>query len=140
LELLGPVAFNKKVTLRLKNASNLPKVTLDAQKIGQVLGNILSNAIKFTPRGGSIEVSAGLPNDHNIRLEVRDTGIGIPPEHLDTVFEKFGKHQRKGTEGERGTGLGMPIVKRFVELHNGTVAIDSVVDKGTTITVELPVM
>jgi len=70
---------------------------------------------------------------------VKDTGIGIPSEHLPKVFEKFGNHQRSGTSGEKGTGLGMTIVKTFVELHNGTIVVESEQGVGTRFTIVLPV-
>ncbi|HRI31823.1 MAG TPA: ATP-binding protein, partial [Candidatus Kapabacteria bacterium] len=114
-------------------------VTADEPKITQVINNLLSNAIKFTPKGGSVFVTLSAHNDTQLCITVKDTGIGIPPEHLPKVFEKFGNHQRSGTSGEKGTGLGMTIVKRFVELHDGTIDVQSQQGVGTTFTIILPI-
>jgi len=113
------------------------EINADRSKIFEVFGNLVSNAIKFTNNGGTIRMLCEVI-DGRVHVHVRDNGIGIPEENIPKIFEKFGKHQRRGTGGEKGTGLGMPIVKRFVELHGGTVAVASKQGSGTTITVELP--
>ncbi len=138
------VALNKGVTLVDVYSSPVILINADEPKLVQVFNNLLSNAIKFTPKGGTVTVNVGFEPTHDnsssmLRVSIRDTGIGIPPEHLPNVFEKFGKHQRSGTAGEKGTGLGMPIVKRFVELHHGTIQVDSTVGEGTEFTIMMPV-
>lgn len=135
------VAISKGLQLVFQHS--LPQVpfviTGDEPKITQVINNLLSNAIKFTPKGGSVDLSLSSLSDTQICIVVKDTGIGIPSEHLPKVFEKFGNHQRSGTSGEKGTGLGMTIVKTFVELHNGTIVVESEQGVGTRFTIVLPV-
>ena len=109
----------------------------DERKIRQVLLNLLSNAVKFTPAGGSVRVSARRENDELV-VAVSDTGIGIAPEDQPTVFEEF---RQVGTPSERsreGTGLGLTLAKRFVELHGGRIWLQSVLGAGTTITFAIP--
>ncbi len=118
------------------SAQRIPAL-LDSAKIGQVINNLLSNAIKFTEPGGTVTLRIEDRGDW-ILLEVSDTGIGIPEELLPHLFEKFGPHQRLGTQGEQGTGLGMPIVKGFVELHGGRIQVKSQEGRGTTFTIMLP--
>jgi len=112
-------------------------IDCDIAKIKQIFNNLVSNAIKFTPENGSVFLKHSHNDTHNI-FKVQDTGIGISPENLPKLYEKFGDHQRLGTGGEKGTGLGMPIVKSFVDLHNGTIEIESEVGKGTTFVISLP--
>jgi len=112
----------------------------DRSKLQRVFQNLLSNAIKFTPEGGMVEVHAWQEPDtpRPIVVRIRDTGIGIPPEQLPTLFTPFSPGQRSGTGGERGTGLGLAIVKRFVELHGGEITVDSTPGQGTTFVIRLP--
>jgi two-component system, sensor histidine kinase and response regulator len=135
-----PAAKNKNVLLHVQ-VTDLPKVMCDDSKLSQVLGNLLSNAIKFTPSKGSITVAASISadNDSSVVINVSDTGIGIPPEFMANLYKKMGGHQRSGTSGEKGTGLGMPIIKRYVEEHKGTIHVASEQGKGTTFTIKLPV-
>ena len=109
----------------------------DLAKIKQIFNNLVSNAIKFTPENGFVYLKHSHNESHNI-FKVQDTGIGISPENLPKLYEKFGDHQRLGTGGEKGTGLGMPIVKSFVDLHGGSIEIESEVGKGTTFVISLP--
>jgi signal transduction histidine kinase len=138
------VALNKGISIVDEYSSPTILINADEPKLVQVFNNLLSNAIKFTPKGGTITVKATIePMDNAVvepmlRISVRDTGIGISPDHLPKVFDKFGVHQRSGTAGEKGTGLGMPIVKRFVELHGGTIHVESKINVGTIFVVVLP--
>jgi signal transduction histidine kinase len=101
------------------------------------LRNLWSNAVKFTPPGGQVSISYRIKGDR-VEVTTTDTGVGIKPEHLDHIFDK-NKHQTlKGTEGERGTGLGLLLVKELVELNNGTIRIESEWGKGTSVFVSLP--
>ncbi len=137
LRLLEKIARSKGLTLTLECPATPVQVPVDAPKITQVINNLLSNAIKFTPSGGRVTLPiCSLPEA--VEICVEDTGIGIPPEHLPHLFEKFGPHQRPGTAGEKGTGLGLPIVKHFVELHGGTVQVESTPGVGTRFTVRIP--
>jgi len=137
IKLLEPIARSKELMLELDCPDTPLLLTADEPKLRQILNNLLSNAVKFTPRGGKISTRIR-STENGVQLVVEDTGIGIPPEHLPHLFEKFGPHQRPGTQGERGTGLGMPIVKHFVELHGGRIEVESTVGVGTRFTIWLP--
>jgi signal transduction histidine kinase len=108
----------------------------DAQRLGQVIDNLVGNAIKFTPAGGQVSVSVERRNGH-VHLEVADTGIGISEAEHEQVFERFYRAEaaRKGLEG---TGLGLTIVKTLVEAHRGSLSVDSEPGAGTTFAVDLP--
>ena len=98
--------------------------------------NLLSNAVKFTPDGGRVDVSARR-GDGAVEVAVSDTGIGIAPEDLDHVFEEF-RQVGSGTAKAEGTGLGLPLAKRFVELHGGRMWVESEVGRGSTFSFTLP--
>jgi signal transduction histidine kinase len=132
------MARPKGISLHLECPDTPLYATVDAPKITQVINNLLSNAIKFTPSGGHVTVRLQPLPDGTVELQVEDTGIGIPAEHIPHLFEKFGPHQRAGTAGEKGTGLGMSIIKHFVELHGGTIAVESTPGVGTRFTIRLP--
>jgi signal transduction histidine kinase len=108
----------------------------DERRIKQVIFNLLSNAVKFTPAGGKVDVSATRINGE-VRVSVADTGPGIAPEDLDRIFEEF--QQSETGVGEReGTGLGLALSKRFVELHGGRIWLESELGHGSTFTFALP--
>jgi len=115
--------------------TNLPLVEADSARIVQVLGNLLRNAIKFTPRGGRITVSAN-PDDSRLAFSVRDTGPGISDDNQSRVFDRFW-HASQGAR-VRGTGLGLSIAKGIVEAHGGRIWVDSVLGEGSTFTFTLP--
>ena len=100
--------------------------------------NLLSNAVKFTPDGGKVDVAARNLG-RNIQIAVRDTGIGIAPEDHAAVFEEFKQVGRDYTRKAEGTGLGLALTKRFVELHGGEIRLESELGKGATFTFTLPV-
>jgi signal transduction histidine kinase len=110
----------------------------DERKVKQILLNLLSNAVKFTPDGGRVELSAKLDTD-KVEIAVRDTGIGIAPGDQQAVFEEFKQVGRDYTRKAEGTGLGLALTKRFVELHGGEIRLDSVPGRGSTFTFTLPV-
>jgi signal transduction histidine kinase len=112
---------------------------VDVTKFSQVVGNLVSNAIKFTNEGGQIRVEIGYAQNDatQLQLQIIDSGIGIPNDLKPRLFEKFGA-QRIGTKGEKGTGLGMPLVKRYVDLHHGTITVESMERIGTTFTIRIP--
>ncbi len=136
-ELLRINAAAKNINFKTDFGTTDVPVVVDTAKIGQVINNLLSNAIKFTHPGGTVTLRVKDCGDV-VQIQVSDTGIGIPQEMLPHLFEKFGPHQRPGTAGEKGTGLGMPIIKGFVELHGGTVDVQSKEGEGTTVTITLP--
>jgi two-component system sensor histidine kinase VicK len=112
-------------------------VEIDEDKFMQVLNNLISNALKFTPDGGKISVAV-LEGDTDVILSVEDTGVGIPEEYRATLFDKFSNARRLGLKGEQSTGLGMSIIKTIVEWHQGKIWFESEVNKGTTFYVQLP--
>ena len=108
----------------------------DERRIKQVIFNLLSNAVKFTPAGGEVDVSA-LRVNGEVRVSVADTGPGIAPEDRDRIFEEF-QQSESGLEQKEGTGLGLALSKRFVELHGGRIWVESEVGRGSTFTFALP--
>ena len=114
------------------------KVNFDHKKGLQILANLLGNAIKFTPRGGNVDIRVQ-SSPHRTRVEVKDSGQGIPAPELSAIFEKFKQTSTRSTEGEKGSGLGLSIVKQLVDLHKGTVEVESEVGKGTAFIIEFPV-
>jgi signal transduction histidine kinase len=114
----------------------LSRAWFDSDKIIQLLTNLIGNATKFTPQGGSVTVSI-LRQGEELVMRVRDTGMGIPKESLPKIFERFYRVPRPGKEIQ-GTGLGLSIVRKIVDLHRGRIEAESELDKGTTFTVFLP--
>jgi signal transduction histidine kinase len=117
---------------------DVPAVVGDMVQLRRMLDNLLSNAVKFTPAGGQIAVRLHRINQH-VRLEVADTGIGIPREKLARIFERFYQVDGSTTRRYGGVGLGLALVKEIVETHGGTVAVESEVERGTTFCVTLPI-
>lgn len=113
-----------------------PPVYLDLERFDKVLYNLLSNAMKFTPPGGRIAVRVKPTGDH-VRLQVADTGIGIRPEQIPHLFERFRQAEGSVNRSYEGSGLGLALVKELVELHNGQISVNSTYGEGTTFTVWL---
>jgi two-component system sensor histidine kinase/response regulator len=136
-DLLQASAANKSIAL----SSDIPDVTVtaDREMMSLILRNLISNAVKFTPRDGSVAVSATLDEDGSMcRVAVEDTGVGIPPEMVDHLFDLTSR-SRTGTEGERGSGLGLTIVAEFLHLHGAEPAVVARDGGGTRISFALPV-
>ena len=127
------------IKLELEVTPPLDEILADERKLKQVVVNLLANAVKFTPDGGRVSVQAAQVNG-DVRLRVRDTGIGIAPEDQQRIFEEFQQARRQTAQSREGTGLGLTLSKRFVELHGGTLTVESEPGKGSTFTVTLPVM
>ncbi|MEA2625562.1 MAG: hypothetical protein QOD06_1607 [Candidatus Binatota bacterium] len=125
----------KGIDLRVEAEPGLPAVDVDVVQIERVIANLLDNAIKYTSAGGSVRVSITRIG-RDVVLAVSDNGPGIPPEELPTLWDKY--RRRAANRRVSGSGLGLFIVKAIVEAHGGTVAIDSRVGDGTTVTVRLP--
>jgi PAS domain S-box-containing protein len=132
-----PHAQQKQLHLSVELEPNLPPVVYDSDRMIQVLTNLVSNAIKFTPEGGSIVIGTRRQGEH-LAIRVSDTGMGIPREALPKIFSRFYRVYRPGKE-IKGTGLGLVIVDKIVAGHGGRIEIESEVNKGTTFTVLLPV-
>ena len=136
---LRSLAEKKKVKLDFKPLREFPKVACDAERIIQVLTNLVGNAIKFTPENGSVTVQLeGAPN-HCVRFIVSDTGIGIRKEDLGRVFERFEQVKDAGSRESRGTGLGLSICRELVKLHGGQIWAESEFGKGSRFIVSLPI-
>jgi PAS domain S-box-containing protein len=118
--------------------SPAPQLVVDARKLVQILVNLTSNAIKFTPFGGAVRLAANLRSDGALAISVSDTGIGIAPESLETVMSPFGQVESAFQREHHGTGLGLPLAKLLTEMHGGTLSLESNPGRGTIVTVVLP--
>jgi two-component system cell cycle sensor histidine kinase PleC len=118
--------------------TDLPAVIADERALKQILLNLASNAVKFTPPGGRLTIFCHLDSAGEIRLGMSDTGVGIARDDLPSVFENFGQGRHDVVTADKGTGLGLPIVKGLAECHGGRVELQSEVGEGTTVTVILP--
>jgi PAS domain S-box-containing protein len=138
MSMLMPRAIDGRVLVRTRFDPALPKIRGDMRSLKQVVINLISNAIKFTEPGGSVTVSAALDQEGGMDVTIADTGIGIPSEHIDAVFEPFHQVENVRTRRQMGTGLGLAISRSFMQLHGGTIKLDSVLGRGTTATVHIP--
>lgn len=135
VERMRPQALRGQVALTLETEERLPPVLGDAERLERAAVNLIHNAIKFTPAGGTVRVSAAREHDAVV-VRVRDTGRGIEPEELPRIFERFYKTD-KAREGG-GTGLGLAVVKHTIEAHGGTVGVESAPGRGATFSFKLP--
>ena len=135
---LAPRAAAQDVTLEVAPAGTLPPVQADAQRLGQVLRNLLTNALAHTPAGGTIWLAARR-DGAVVCFEVRDTGCGIEPVHVPNVFERFYRADPAHARGTGGTGLGLALVKDLVTAHGGTGGVTSVVGRGSSFSFTIPV-
>jgi two-component system phosphate regulon sensor histidine kinase PhoR len=127
----------KRLTIEIDAASDLPPLTADVLRLEQVFNNLVDNAIKYTPPGGRISISARSQGGH-LCMRVKDSGQGIPPPDLPHIFERFYRVEKARSREGGGTGLGLSIVKHIVAMHGGFVEADSAYGKGTTISVCFP--
>jgi signal transduction histidine kinase len=125
------------ITLALELSPGVGDCVADQRKFKQVMLNLLSNAVKFTPRGGQISVRVRCGNGH-VEVAVSDTGVGIAEKDLKIIFEEFRQVGTDRLKKEEGTGLGLALAKKFIELHGGTISVQSEVGKGSTFTFTLP--
>lgn len=137
LRMIEAQAREAGIAVRCETVPNLPLLRADARRLRQVLLNLLSNALKFTPAGGDIRVTA-FRTPEALSIAVTDTGIGIAPEDIPRALENFGQIDSGLDRKYDGTGLGLPLSKRLLELHGGTLEITSMVGTGTTVTVTFP--
>ncbi|MEW6494610.1 MAG: PAS domain S-box protein, partial [Cyanobacteriota bacterium] len=132
-------AHHKSIKLSSKISEGLGNIEVDERRMRQVLVNLLSNAVKFTPEGGEVRMEVETDSEAEIiKLSVIDTGIGIAPENLDKLFKPFVQLDSSLSRRYAGTGLGLALVRRIVELHGGSVSLESEVGKGSQFTVNLP--
>ncbi len=126
-------------TLTASLEPGLPDITADRERITQVMMNVVSNSIKYTPDGGTIEVTAGREGTGRVWMEVSDTGIGIPEKDRDRIFERFYRVDKARSRESGGTGLGLSIAKEIIDQHRGSISIVDKPQPGLTIRIELPV-
>jgi signal transduction histidine kinase len=138
VHLLRGQGTKAQVALHLDVAPALPLIRADQRRLRQVILNLLSNALKFTAAGGEVRVSISW-SLAGYEVTIRDTGIGIAPEHIAKALEPFGQIDSRLSRRYDGTGLGLPLAKRLVERHDGMLSVESTVGVGTTVTVWLPV-
>lgn len=137
-ETMEPLARVNNITLKEELPHDLPPVEADRAKLRRIIVNLLSNAIKFTPQGGTVTVEAEQV-DNRLRVSISDTGVGIVKEDVARLFNKYEQARSRATRGEKGTGLGLYITKRLVELHGGEIHALSEPGKGSTFTFTLPI-
>ena len=137
LRLTAPGAKEAGIAVSLDLPPTAPAVVADARRMKQIALNLLSNALKFTAAGGAVRVSLALEDD-GLAMAVSDTGIGMTPEQIPVALEPFGQVDSSLSRRHEGTGLGLPLCRRFAEAHGGSLTIESELGKGTTVTVRLP--
>jgi signal transduction histidine kinase/DNA-binding response OmpR family regulator/ligand-binding sensor domain-containing protein len=137
------IADQKGLSLKFYSEKEKIDIFFDPEKIEKVFNNLISNAIKFTPEGGSIELTIqtgkelSLEEKDIVQITLKDTGIGIPPERIPYVFDRFYQVERTERSELEGTGIGLTLVKELIELHSGSITVESTVNKGTKFTVSL---
>lgn len=136
-ETFKPIAQQEGVTITSDIKDDLPTVQMDRERMVQVLTNLVSNALRYTPTKGKITLAA-YPAAAGVVLEVKDTGAGIPADQIENIFERFYRVDISRHEAQGESGLGLAIVKSIVEAHDGTVTASSQLNKGTTFTITLP--
>ena len=124
--------------IRIETEPDLPPMVGDRERIEQVVVNILSNAVKYTPSGGRIRLAAKRAGANHVRITVEDNGVGIPADDVPRLFERFYRVDKARSRAAGGTGLGLAIAKEIVEQHEGKIALTSEYGKGTTVTITLP--
>ena len=132
-------AQEKEIRLELEPVPELPPLLGNRQNIEEILSNLITNSINYTPNGGRVSVSATVKNDY-LSISVTDTGFGIPKDDLDRIFDRFYRVKNEKTRFITGTGLGLPIVKSIVDAHNGMIDVKSEPDKGTTFDIRIPIV
>jgi signal transduction histidine kinase len=139
IDIYNPLANAKGVNIN-SHFSTPGTFHLDSEKFKLVVSNLLSNALKFCREGDNItlDIKISGTDDKTLYIYLSDTGIGIPAEFLPNIFDKKKEHQRQGTKGEISTGMGLPIVKKYVDLHNGEIRVESIVGMGTTFHINIP--
>jgi diguanylate cyclase (GGDEF)-like protein len=151
INIMNSLAENKFIEITLSIGENITTITADRVKLKQILYNLISNAIKFTPEGGMIKVSVSKEENTNgripaappgleyIRFSVKDTGIGIGPEDKERIFDEFGQANSAFSKKFGGVGLGLALTKKLVELHGGTITVESSLGEGSTFSLVIPV-
>ena len=137
---VSPLALKKDITLEREIAPAVGSVILDRQRFIQVLYNLLSNALKFTAEGGHVRITADIHNKAQLRVQVEDNGIGIAPHDIGRLFIEFRQLDASTTQHYEGTGLGLALTKKLVEMQRGTIEVRSELGRGSTFTILLPLL
>lgn len=135
---LRAYAESKGITVQADLDPTLPVCTGDPDRLAQVINNLINNAIKFSPRGALVLVKTICLDNKKLRVEVKDSGPGIPPHEVPLLFEEFSRLTNRPTGGEKSSGVGLAISKSLVEAHHGQIGVDTTVGQGSTFWVELP--
>ncbi|NMM44306.1 HAMP domain-containing histidine kinase [Rhodospirillaceae bacterium KN72] len=138
IDILGGLAVEKEIDLRIETLGAGAWILGDETKLKQIMINLIANALRFTPNGGKVRVILGELGDGTVGFKVIDTGAGISSDRMATVFDPFVSGKQVPDGGERGNGLGLSISKRLIELHGGTISINSQVGEGTTVKAAFP--
>ncbi|HKP23995.1 MAG TPA: PAS-domain containing protein [Dongiaceae bacterium] len=138
IETVHKAAEERKLTLNSDIAADCPIMHADPRSVRQILLNLMSNAVKFTPHFGTVTLSVRRSGDSGIEVKVADSGIGMGPEEIVKALEPYGQVESDLSKKHKGTGLGLPLVKSLAELHGGSMRVESERGKGTTVTVLLP--
>ena len=138
--LVADMVSKKKIEMLLEIAEDLPNIEADELKVKEIIYNLLSNAVKFTPEGGKLGIRASTRKaDSEIEVVVWDTGVGIARENMEKIFEGFFRVDTPYSRVTEGTGLGLPLSKKLVELHGGNLTLASAgLDQGTSVRFTLP--
>jgi len=137
-DLLTPQMKDKNIKWIVHAPADLPEISIDSSQFERVFINLISNAIKFTPKEGTISINAALENPTTVKFEVSDTGIGITEKDISKLFDEFYRVDNKINEFVKGTGLGLPLAKKIVEAHHGKIWVTSVINEGTTFHFTVP--
>ncbi|MCC9294273.1 HAMP domain-containing histidine kinase [Clostridium sp. WLY-B-L2] len=134
---LAPYVEDKGINLTFDTNVEEKIMAVDPDKMERIILNLLSNAVKFTPENGEIYVDV-LDKGDNVYIKVKDTGVGIPEDKLQVIFERFGQVGRDYVDNSKGSGIGLYLVKSFVELHGGEISVKSTLNVGSEFTIRLP--
>ena len=138
VRILGPRANSKEIDLTIDVAPEVSKLRADARLLRQILLNLVDNAIKFTPTDGQVAISSHCDTNGDLLIAVKDTGIGMALSDISMALEPFLQLRRSADIAFEGTGLGLPLARKMVELHDGTLLIESEEGAGTTVTLRFP--
>jgi two-component system, cell cycle sensor histidine kinase PleC len=138
VERAKPSAAEARLDIKLRQMFQLPLVRGDDVKLAQIFTNLISNAVKFTPSGGSVKIEILEQSEGTVMIAVSDTGVGMTLEEIRIALEPFGQVDGARSRWKEGAGLGLPIAKSLVELHGGELTVTSIKGKGTDVTVVLP--
>ncbi|MBT2292819.1 HAMP domain-containing protein [Paenibacillus albidus] len=135
---IEPLADEKDISIQCEVHAGQTTLSVDPSRIKQVLFNLLTNAIRYTPSQGTVQIRLLNDSQHSLKIVVQDSGIGIAPEHIPHLFDRFYRADEARTRDGGGTGLGLAIAKQFVLSHQGTIEVESSLDQGTRFIIQLP--